>query len=481
MKLFKIYKYTAVVLSIVLFTSCDKFLDVEPKGEVIPTTLDDYLALMSAPLQVGRTSNNTHFITDEINLPDAYRAGANGYPGPGALKAYDFEAELYDVSEEDEDWNVAYRTIYVANSVLSGLETNTETNQAKRNQAKGEALVHRAYSYLTLVNEYAKHYSNSAETDMGVPLNLKVDINALPARASVKEVYTQIEKDLLEAANILSEKSTYAYRPNKAAAYGVLARMYLYMGNWAKTAEYAGKALAISNFIYDYNTFTLVSPAKPHSSAINGYPSSSIAKKHIVLSKYSLKVGSYEYNYLFSKEQFNLFNPIAQDPSDPNFPYNVNDLREVYGSSPYGYSGKPFVDEGRGIKDTFGTYDYNNSGITTQELILTRAEALARLNQTQLALDDLNTLRKKRIPTKKYVDLTAASGPDALELVLKERRIELAFSGLRLADIKRLNLEGRNISVTHGSKTLPANSPRFVLPIPSKVISLNGNIKQNPR
>ncbi|WP_316817402.1 RagB/SusD family nutrient uptake outer membrane protein [Pedobacter nyackensis] len=480
MKLFKIYTYTTV-LAVVLFTSCNKFLDVTPKGEVIPTTLDDYLALMSAPLQIGRTSNNTHFITDEINLPDAYRAGATNYPGPGAIRAYDFEAELYDVSEEDEDWNVAYRTIYVANSVLSGIETNTESNQTKRNQAKGEALVHRAYSYLTLVNEYAKHYSATAETDMGVPLNLKVDINALPVRASVKTVYTQIEKDLLEAADILSEKSAYNYRPNKAGAFGVLARMYLYMGNWAKTAEYAGKALAINNFIYDYNDFKLANETKPQSSAITGYPPSLLNKQHIVLGKYSLKVGSYEYNYLFSDEQFGLFNPIPRDLTLPYEPYKVNDFRETYGSSPFGYSGKTFVGEGRGIKDTNGTYDYNNSGITTQELVLLRAEALARLNQTQSALDDLNMLRKKRIPTLKYVDLTAATPADALNLVLRERRIELAFSGLRLADIKRLNLEGRNISVTHGTKTLPANSPRFVLPIPSKVMSLNPNLIQNPR
>jgi tetratricopeptide (TPR) repeat protein len=476
MKLFNIYKY-AIVLAVVLFTSCNKFLDVEPKGVVIPTTLDDFVALMSAPLEVGRTANNMHYMTDEITLPDAYRAGAGNYPGPGTIKAYDFEAELYDVTEVDPDWNTAYRTIYIANSVLAGLETNTEADQAKRNQVKGEALVHRAYTYLTLVNEYAKHYSSSAETDMGVPLNLKVDINALPARASVKAVYTQIEKDLLEAADILAEKSTYSYRPNKAAAYGVLARMYLYMGNWAKTAEYAGKALAINSFIYDYNTLRLTNTNSPQFSQITGYPSSSIAKKHIVLLKYSLKAGGYEYNYLFSGEQYNLFNP---NPAPIDY-YDVNDLRQVFGSSAKNYSGSVMVNGGKGIMDTNGTYDYNNSGITTQELVLLRAEASARLNQTQVALDDLNMLRKKRIPTAKYADLTAAMPADALNLVLRERRIELAFSGLRLADIKRLNLEGRNISVTHGTKTLAANSPRFVLPIPSKVISLNSNIIQNPR
>lgn len=476
MKLFNTYKYAAII-AVLLFTSCNKFLDVEPKGVVIPTTLDDFLALMSNSTEISRSSNNTQFLTDEINLPDIYRASAGNYPGPAAIKAYDFEAELYDVSEDDEDWKLAYRTIYIANSVLAGLETNTETDLAKRNQAKGEALVHRAYTYLTLVNEYAKHYTSTAATDLGVPLNLKVDINALPARASVKEVYAQIEKDLLEAASVLADKSTYTYRPNKAAAYGVLARTYLYMGDWAKTAEYATKALAIYNFIYDYNTFRLANPANPQSSQITGYASSSIAKKHIVFLKYAFKAGGYNYNFLFSKEQFNLLNPI----NDPTDVYNVNDYRQVFGASPKNYSGVVFPDSDMGIKESSGIYDYYNSGITTQELVLMRAEASARLKQTQAALDELNMLRKNRIPAAKYADLTAATPEAALELVLRERRIELAFSGLRLADIKRLNLEGKNISVTHGTKTLAANSPRFILPIPSKVISLNPNIVPNPR
>lgn len=473
MKRFNIYKYIAV-LAVVLLSSCDKFLDVEPKGVVIPNTLDDYIALMSAPLEVSRSSNNTQYLTDEIQLPAANRAGAAGYPGAAAVKAFDFDAELYDATEVDHDWNVGYRTIYVANTVLVGLESNKENNTAKRNQVKGEALVHRAYTYLTLVNEYAKHYSGTAATDLGVPLNLKPDINVLSARATVKEVYDQIEKDLLEAADILPEKSAFSYRPNKAAAYGVLARMYLYMNNPAKTKEYAGKALAINNFVYDYNTFVLTNPNNPPSSQITNYPAGSINKKHIVLLKYNQKAGGYNFMFLYSDEQFNLFNPNLTTPAD------VNDLRERFGASGRNYSG--VIPNGlKGILENNGIYDYNNGGITTQELILMRAEASARLKEVTAAMTDLNDLRKKRIPTAKYVDLSATTPEEALDFVLRERRIELAFIGLRLADIKRLNVEGRNISIVHDGKTLAPNSPRFVLPIPSKVILLNTNIKQNER
>lgn len=465
MKISNLYK-CGVVLVAMLFSSCDKFLDVQPKGVVIPAKLDDYIALMSAPLEITRTSNNMHYLTDEIVLPEENRkTAATGFVGTSGVRAYDFEAELYDVTENDVDWNLAYRAIYIANTVIVGLETNTENDITKRNQVKGEALVHRAYAYLTLVNQYGKHYSSSAATDLGVPMPLRPDINALPSRATVKAVYEQIEKDLLEAAAILPTTSTYSYRPSKAGAYGVLARMYLYIGNWDKTYEYANKAFTISNFIYDYNVFSFVNPSNPAASQITGYPGAAIDRRHIVLMKYLVKVGSFgNYDFFYSDEQQNLF--------------EANDLRKTFGSTTKNYSG--VVLKGLGIMDTKAAYDYNNGGITTQELILMRAEASARLKNRQSALDDLNTLRKKRF-SGTYVDLTAATDVDALNLVLRERRIELAFTGLRLADIKRLNVEGRNINIVHGNKTLLANSPRFVLPISAKVLSLNPNIEPNPR
>ncbi|WP_222536164.1 RagB/SusD family nutrient uptake outer membrane protein [Pedobacter polysacchareus] len=461
-----LYKYSLILL-VLLFASCDKYLDVKPKGVVIPTTLEDYQALLSAGQEITRTSNNTIYMSDELNLPDNNRAGAIGYAGNAMIKAYDFQDELFDVTEDDADWRIAYRTIYICNTILSGLETNTENNPTQRDQVKGEALVHRAFCNLTLVNEYAKHYSTSAATDPGIPLPLKADINALLPRAPVKTVYAQIEQDLLEAAAILPEKSTYTYRPNKAAAYGVLARMYLYMGNWNSAFQYADRAFKLSNFIYDYNDLKFSNPNNKPASQILGMPSVTLDKKHIVLHKFHNIAGSFNYYFTYSDVQKAL--------------YENGDLRLEFGSSPTNYSGVAYPNGGLAMFDLKGPYDYNNAGITTQELLLMRAEASARLGNTIPALEDLELLRIKRFSPKNYVKLSASSPAEAVNLVLRERRLELTFSNARLIDIKRGNLEGRNISIVHGTKTLPANDPKFVLPIPSKVMSLNPNIVQNPR
>ena len=67
-------------------------------------------------------------------------------------------------------------------------------------------------------------------------------------------------------------------------------------------------------------------------------------------------------------------------------------------------------------------------------------------------------------------------------MVLLERRKELTLRGLRLSDIKRLNKEGRGITLTRivngVAYTLPANSARFANPIPENIIEISG-MEQN--
>ena len=134
-----------------------------------------------------------------------------------------------------------------------------------------------------------------------------------------------------------------------------------------------------------------------------------------------------------------------------------------------------------GILEMNGAYDYNKGGITTQELVLVRAEAAARLGNVAKALADLNLLRSKRFTTASFVKLESTDKNEVLNWVLNERRIELAFLGHRLADIKRLTLEGRKFQIKRGDKTYEGNSPLLVYPIPAKNMSVNPNLVQNPR
>ncbi|MBN8856731.1 MAG: RagB/SusD family nutrient uptake outer membrane protein, partial [Sphingobacteriales bacterium] len=77
------------------------------------------------------------------------------------------------------------------------------------------------------------------------------------------------------------------------------------------------------------------------------------------------------------------------------------------------------------------------------------------------------------------------SSAQALDTILVERRKELPFRGVRWTDLRRLNLEGRTITLTRvlngTTYQLPPNSKLYTLPIPPDVIIFNPNMKQNPR
>ena len=135
-----------------------------------------------------------------------------------------------------------------------------------------------------------------------------------------------------------------------------------------------------------------------------------------------------------------------------------------------------------------GSYHSSGSGLffglAVDEVYLMRAEAYARQGKVSEAMDDLNTLLAKRWKDGMFTPFTAAGKEEALQLILKERRKELLLRGLRWTDIKRLNKEGANITLTRvlngQTYTLQPNDSRYALPIPEDVIEISG-MTQNPR
>lgn len=124
------------------------------------------------------------------------------------------------------------------------------------------------------------------------------------------------------------------------------------------------------------------------------------------------------------------------------------------------------------------------TGISTDEVIITMAECYVRLGKIPEAKSSLNLLLEKRYKkgTFKPVDINEN---ELLEFVLKERRKELPFRGIRWSDLKRLNLDSKfakSISRVWGNEiiTLEPGSNRYVFPIPDQVIRLTG-IEQNAR
>jgi len=159
--------------------------------------------------------------------------------------------------------------------------------------------------------------------------------------------------------------------------------------------------------------------------------------------------------------------------------YDPNDLRSRIYLKSYG-DGYYFS----------GNYYPNNnaqlfSGLAVDEVYLTRAECYARAGDIANAMKDLNTLLKTRWVTGTYVNMTASTATEALNLVLTERRKELIMRNTRWTDLRRLNLDPATaVTLTRildgVTYTLPPNDLRYTLLIPQSVI-INSKIEQNPR
>ena len=125
------------------------------------------------------------------------------------------------------------------------------------------------------------------------------------------------------------------------------------------------------------------------------------------------------------------------------------------------------------------------SGLATDELLLIKAECLARDNQPEQALLVLNNLLETRWKAGKYIPYVESDPQKVLGIILLERRKELVFRAQRWSDLRRLNKEPDQAvtlsrTVDNNTYTLPPNDVRYTFLIPQAEIQLSG-IEQNPR
>ncbi len=116
------------------------------------------------------------------------------------------------------------------------------------------------------------------------------------------------------------------------------------------------------------------------------------------------------------------------------------------------------------------------------EVILNRAEAYAHLGQDAKALEDVNAIRERaKITDEGWFAAGKMHGyTSVLDVVLDERRLELAFEGHRLFDLIRnkKNVD-RKFTGAHPWEVVTYDDDRFQNPIPNNEWTVSG-IQQNP-
>lgn len=451
-----------------MLTGCNDYLDIKPKGEKIPKTVTDYETLLNYESVQKVSDTYPTYLTDDVYLPDV----AQGTATPGLnsvdqsiLNLYLFKKDVFGEAQDDGFWFASYNRIYYYNTVIDNIMDAEGPSEQQKHSIRAEALISRALEYLYLVNGYAKHYDvRTADTDPGVPLVLDEDISKKDlVRASVKDVYAQIQSDLQAALpNLPAQPKGNAFRASKAAGYGILAKMYLYMGNYAEALKAANEVLEINNSLLDLKKYAVV---KVQSSIGRTNVPQDIDNPENIYIKFAPYVYGLSSKVFGSDELISLF--------------SEDDMRlQVY-----------FTKNFRNIptdKYVWAPYLRANLAVSSPEIYLIAAECEAREGSIERAIALINKLRDNRI--KNNTDIVATDRNDALQKVLEERRRELAMSGMvRYIDLKRLNQESQFAkTVTHvtgeGTFSLEPNSPLYVLPIPAKVMRFNKNsMKQNER
>lgn len=446
-----------------LFSSCKEYLDEKPlKSLVVPSTMEDLEALLNARWIVENSSAVNEIVADDyyIDIADWNYLMSQSANIPYYLG--DCLSYYWDAKAMQKSWKDSYKNpIYYSNVVLEVARKIRTNDQIRLNRIIGSALFHRSFAFERLAQVYCKPYSLTSSEDLGLVLRMTSDINEPTKRSTVQETYFQIIKDLKEAAELLPSESEFPTEPSKAAAYGTLARVYLSMRDYSSAGYYADLCLKINNSLMDYNDIDM-----------NNTPIFKEYNKEVIFHSQPIPPG------ILAESRAKINNELYQL-------YEEGDLRKrLFFLKNTGANNNTYRFRGSYL-GRFGTGSQVFHGITTGEMFLIRAESFARNNNKEAALMDLNTLGMKRwMNNGSWTPTITANADEALQVILQERRRELIMRGLRWTDLRRLNEEGANITLTRIlggiTYTLPPGDLRWTLLIPEEVIE-RSSIAQNPR
>lgn len=229
-------------------SSCTNELDIQPEGT--PTeanfwkTENDLITganAMYKPLSDSEFYGRGFFWF--INASDDM---VTGRAKSEADNVKNFSSNYIAAGDLETQWNKRYTVIGVANRVIRNVN-NIQASQATKNKYLGEALFMSSRMYFELAYSYGNEKA-------GVPIvdrTKEPDPKPVPRAANVMENYNYIVNDLKKAAELLPSQEELPAkdygRPHKAAAWALLAKVYLFMKDWQNAAYWANEVMTKGN------------------------------------------------------------------------------------------------------------------------------------------------------------------------------------------------------------------------------------------
>jgi starch-binding outer membrane protein, SusD/RagB family len=450
-----------LLIAILLFIGCDDLLKTDsPKTEVLTSDVFSSDENASTAI-VGMYSS---MITSSAMLAIGYGCSLSadesdptdaGYPftdfGANSLTSSDYGASNF--------WTGFYKTIYQANSIIENAAKSSGMSDSIKTQYVAQAKFVRALNFFYLVNMFGP-----------VPLTVTTNVktNASLGRSATDSVYAQIVSDLKDAETGLpvdySNYSNKRDRPNSSAASALLAKVYLYMGDYINAEEKATEV--INNNLYEL---------LPESQIGNVFLKDS--KETLFAINPQTTSGHYltyeDYYYCYGSQYNSLTYVVTSSLADA---FETGDARKTAWTGSFVYDGSTYY-YGAKYQDYAGTSDPLEYSVVLRlaEQYLIRAEARAQQNNIPGAVADINVIRTRAGLTS--FDVADMTQTICLSRIEQERRVELFLEyGNRWFDLKRTN---RADAILGALKSDTWKATAVLYPIPLSEIEAVPQLTQN--
>ncbi|MFD1468252.1 RagB/SusD family nutrient uptake outer membrane protein [Hymenobacter caeli] len=498
------FKKTAVAASTLLLAlgtfSCQKDLlsptpQIQFSDQVIfsnPARIALQVNGLYAYVKAGNFLGGRAQVYGDIRANDFLNRTNNAVTGYSVWNHTETETSQNDVINM---WGAAYAAINQVNVFLAGLDANAArfvaptfpaTFAATALNYQGEARLLRALSYYTLLQYYARPYSDGNGTKPGLPLRLQAETGLTGnnlARSSVADVYAQIILDLDFAEKNLPLTNGTAplnvTRAHRNTAIALKTRVYLSMGRYSDVITEANKLVpaaapfaastGVANALNSSVAAVFTLPEETTESILSfAFTAQDTPGTQNQLAFYFLPAalgGGGEYS-LNTTTGGILTNPgfAATDARRTNFVVVSGTESFLKKYTTGSLASAPYTDKAPVIRYA--------------EVMLNLAEAKVRSTNTidAQALVLLNAVRGRSNPTGLYTAAGLGSASAMTDALLLERRIEFLGEGIRNIDVTRLNAPFPAKGPV--KEVLPA-STLYVWPIPSSELLTNTLIERN--
>lgn len=440
--------FALACLTTLLFVGCD-FLQVEPKQSIssdqaLNTEQNVRAALNGAynDLSDNDLYGGQYMMSPDLLADNGDVQWVGTFASPAEIIRKNIQTNNGFIEAQ---WTQAYEAINVANNVLSALD-RIEDDQ-ERERIEGEARFIRGALYFELARLFGQPWNaGDPASNPAVPLVLEptrsITEDDNVTRNTVQEVYNQVITDLTTARDLLPE--TNGTDSDTYAASAFLSRVYLMQGDYPNAASAADRVLQSEHEL-----------APTFAGAFNNVED---IPEYVFAIQISSQDGANDLNTFYASATDGGRGDINIQPQHLNR-YDSTDARGDFF----------YVDSGTGDVRTEKWRDDESDGanlpvVRLAEMYLTRAEANLRAGSTVGAppVDDVNAIRTR-------------AGLDSVNTVtvndvLRQRRLELAFEGNLLHDLKRTE---RSVG------SLSFDAEELVYPVPQRECDANPELSQN--